>query len=45
MSGIFTRGLVRAEESDPDNFELAAVSCHALRMAEAGKKNDFSKIN
>lgn len=26
MSGIFTRGLVRAEESDPDNFELAAVS-------------------
>ena len=38
MSGIFTRGLVRAEESDPDNFELAAVSCHALRMAEAERQ-------
>lgn len=38
MSGIFSRGLVRAEESDPDNFELAAVSCHALRMAEAERQ-------
>lgn len=38
MSGIFTRGLVRAEESYPDNFELAAVSCHALRMAEAERQ-------
>lgn len=38
MSGIFARGLVRAEESDPDNFELAAVSCHALKMAEAERQ-------
>ena len=38
MSVIFARGLVRAEESDPDNFELAAVSCHALRMAEAERQ-------
>lgn len=38
MSAVFARGLVRVEESDPDNFELAAVSCHALRMAETERQ-------
>lgn len=38
MSAVFSRGLVRAEESDADNFELAAVSCHALRMAETERQ-------
>lgn len=35
MAGILKRGLVRAAESADDGFEIAAVRCHAAKMADA----------
>ncbi|MCR5816350.1 MAG: hypothetical protein K6F91_05680 [Ruminococcus sp.] len=35
LAGILKRGLVRAEESAADGLEIAAVRCHAARMADA----------
>ena len=34
LCGIITHGLVRAPESAAEDFELAAVRCHAAKMAE-----------
>ena len=34
LRGLLTQGLVRVHESAPEDFELAAVACHAAKMAE-----------
>ncbi|MBO6141634.1 MAG: hypothetical protein J6O40_07565 [Ruminococcus sp.] len=35
LSSVLKRGLVRASEGDCDDIEIAAVKCHAARMADA----------
>ena len=37
MAGVLKRGLVRCAESADDGFEIAAVRCHAAKMADAEK--------
>lgn len=38
LCGVTVRGLVRCAESTPDDIELAAVRCHALKIAEGERK-------
>lgn len=35
IGDVLKRGLVRIPENAPDNMEISAVRCHALRMADA----------
>ncbi len=35
IGDVLKRGLVRIPETAPDNMEISAVRCHALRMADA----------
>ena len=50
MAGLLKQGLVRASDSADDGFEIAAVRCHAAKMANAeravrelgSRLNDFT---
>lgn len=35
IGDVLKRGLVRIPETSPDNMEISAVRCHALKMADA----------